>query len=505
VSMFRAVQIRVKQAINQDPWLSFPSLPPTFLAGRSAQGVAAPATAQPPMSEAAQAWSSLQASKDVRDFEAFRRQYGRDNPFYDRQAEKRIEELKPPQTAMVAPPKAPEPVPSSKQIVVPTGVFFSRQTEIQTLDRKGDLVGALLRDASGAPLGTIEATIVERGSTVGLILDHRGKPVGLRSLSPLVSSNTATRTVTLDVAQAAEVLAALAPYQKRAGDSPAPKGGTTVPCDGIDVDAEGGARQCIKPGSGKTTWFKDCSTCPEMVVVPAGTFTMGSPASEPERERDEDQARVTISKPFAVGRFAIMFDEWDACVADGGCKGYKPVDQGWGRGKRPVINVSWDDVQSYVAWINRKSGKSYRLLSESEREYVTRAGTTTPFWWGTSITPQLANYNGMAESYSGGGSKGEYTRRIVLVDSFEANPWGLYNVHGNVWEWTEDCWNAENAGNPANGSARTNGDCSRRVLRGGAWNYAPRFLRSASRGKYYNTGRDYSIGFRLTRTLQPAP
>src|SRR5215471_10347834 len=141
--------------------------------------------------------------------------------------------------------------------------------------------------------------------------------------------------------------------------------------------------------------FKECAQCPEMVVVPAGSFTMGSPDSEEERiEEEGPQHRVTFGKAFGVGTFAVTFEEWDACVADGGCNGYTPSDEGWGRGRRPVINVSWDDANVYAGWLSRKTGKTYRLLSEAEREYVTRAGTTTPFWWGTSISTQQANYNG---------------------------------------------------------------------------------------------------------------
>jgi formylglycine-generating enzyme required for sulfatase activity len=139
--------------------------------------------------------------------------------------------------------------------------------------------------------------------------------------------------------------------------------------------------------------FKDCSECPEMVVVPAGSFTMGSPQSEKGRTYYEGpQHRVTFSQPFAVSKYAVTFDEWDACVADGGCDGYKPSDANWGRGKRPVVNVSWNDTQAYISWLKRKTGRDYHLLSEAEREYVTRAGTTTPFWWGSSILTGQANY-----------------------------------------------------------------------------------------------------------------
>jgi formylglycine-generating enzyme required for sulfatase activity len=236
-------------------------------------------------------------------------------------------------------------------------------------------------------------------------------------------------------------------------------------------------------------------------MAPAGSFTMGSPASEPERANGEVQVRVTIARPFAVARFAVTFAEWDACVADGGCKGYRPFDQGWGRDMRPVINVNWDDAKLYIDWLNAKTGKTYRLLSEAEREYVTRAGTTTPFWWGSSITPKQANYDG---NYTfGGAAKGEYRQQTVPVDSFEANPWGLFNVHGNVWEWTEDCWNNSNQGNPGNGSARTIGDCGGRVVRGGSWVGGPQFLRAAVRFGLTADFRNSSLGFRLAGTLNP--
>jgi len=245
-----------------------------------------------------------------------------------------------------------------------------------------------------------------------------------------------------------------------------------------------------------------CPDCPEMVVIPAGSFMMGSPVNEPERAKDEAQVRVTIAGPFAVGKYAVTFDEWDSCAADGGCSGYKPSDQGWGRGKRPVINVNWDDARAYAAWLSRKTGKTYRLLSEAEREYVTRAGTMTPFWWGSSITTKQANYEGKY-TYAGG-AKGEYRLRTVPVDSFAPNPWGLYNVHGNVSEWTEDCWNDSNIGNPGDGRPRTTGDCSRRVVRGGAWYSFPQFLRSAYRGRLYPQFRvNYGQGFRLATMLNP--
>src|SRR5262245_44967 len=227
--------------------------------------------------------------------------------------------------------------------------------------------------------------------------------------------------------------------------------------------------------------FKECDACPEMVVVPAGSFIMGSPANEKERSSDEGpQHRVTFARQFAVGKYSVTFDEWDACVTDGGCNGYRPGDESWGRGRRPVINVSWRDAKAYVEWLSRRTGKSYRLLSEAEREYVTRAGTTTPFWTGSTISTSQANYDG--KSTYGSGREGESSGKTVPVDSFQANPFGFYQVHGNVWEWVEDCWNESYRGAPRDGSAWTVGDCDRRALRGGSWTGSPGLLRSAGRG-----------------------
>jgi formylglycine-generating enzyme required for sulfatase activity len=246
--------------------------------------------------------------------------------------------------------------------------------------------------------------------------------------------------------------------------------------------------------------FQECTTCPKMIVVPAGTFTMGSPNTEEGRDKDEGpQHKVTFAKPFAVSVFALTFDEWDACVADGGCDGYKPADQGWGRGHQPVINVSWDDAKGYVAWLSRTTGKPYRLLSEAEREYVTRAGTATPFWWGDSISTNQANYNG---NYTyGTGVKGVYRARTVVVDSFESNPWGLFQVHGNVGEWVEDCFHSNYADAPLDGSPTTSGSCGAHVLRGLSWDRKPVYLRSAARLGWSPSVRDNSFGVRVARML----
>jgi formylglycine-generating enzyme required for sulfatase activity len=282
-------------------------------------------------------------------------------------------------------------------------------------------------------------------------------------------------------------------------ERPAP---APVACAGVDVSLGAGGSQCIKPGSGDA--FRDCADCPEMVVAPGGDFMMGSPENEPGRYPNESpQRKVTIKQPFAVGKYAVTFDEWNACADDGGCKGYKPSDAGWGQKDRPVINVGWDDAQLYVTWLSKKTGKQYRLLSEAEREYVARAKTTTPFWWGGSITTVQANYDGSVDPYKAGGEKGESRRKTLPVKSFQPNPWGLYQVHGNVWEWVEDCWNDSYKGAPTDGSAWKAGDCSRRVLRGGSWVNGPWCARAAYRGEGSTDSRNDLYGFRLARTLNP--
>jgi formylglycine-generating enzyme required for sulfatase activity len=247
--------------------------------------------------------------------------------------------------------------------------------------------------------------------------------------------------------------------------------------------------------------FKECEACPEMVVVPAGEFTMGAPETEKGSDADErPQRRVAFANRLAVGRFAVTFAEWDACVAEGGCKGYRPSDRGWGRGRQPVINLWWEDARAYVRWISERTSRPYRLLSEAEREYVTRAGTTTPFWWGASISTEQANYDGGFKY--GCGRKGVYRQKAVPVDSFAPNPWGLYQVHGNVYEWVEDCWNRNYEDAPSDGSAWLIGDCARRVMRGGSWQFAPWHLRSAARGTVATAADFRIVGMRIARPLQ---
>ena len=241
--------------------------------------------------------------------------------------------------------------------------------------------------------------------------------------------------------------------------------------------------------------FKECAICPQMIVVPAGSFTLGSPASEPGRHSDEGPQRIVpIARQYAVGQFELTFDEWDACVAEGGCNGYRPSDYGWGRGHRPVIYVSWDDAKAYVAWLAKKTDKFwYRLLTEAEYEYAARAGTTTAYPWGSAIGKNNANCDGC-------GSQSD-NKQTVPVGSFTANAFGFYDMVGNVWAWTEDCYHDSYNGAPTDGSAWTSGNCDRHVLRGGSWFNSPESLRSAGRYPSATNTRTSAVGFRVGRTL----
>jgi formylglycine-generating enzyme required for sulfatase activity len=252
--------------------------------------------------------------------------------------------------------------------------------------------------------------------------------------------------------------------------------------------------------------FRDCQDCPEMVVVPAGTFMMGSPLNEAGRSGGEGpQHRVTIAKPFAVGKFEVTFAEWDACVAAGGCK-YKPGDNSWGRGSRPVINVSWSDVtKEYLPWLSHRSGKTYRLLTEAEWEYAARAGTKGhwSFDGGESKLCQFANHadQSVASSWKSMKCSDGVGEQTAEVGRYKPNAFGLHDVHGNVWEWVQDCWNVHYKGAPSDGSAWTDGDCALRTARGGSWVNVPRDVRSAERGKHLlGVGSQYG-GFRVARAL----
>jgi formylglycine-generating enzyme required for sulfatase activity len=251
------------------------------------------------------------------------------------------------------------------------------------------------------------------------------------------------------------------------------------------------AERALKPLAS----FRECAKdCPEMVVVPAGEFMMGSPTTEKGHSANEGPQRsVTIAKPFAVSKFAVTFADWDACVSAGGCPHIS--DSGFERGTKPVINVRWDEAQQYGAWLSKMTGRPYRLLTETEWEYAARAGSTTAYFWGDQIGNGNANCNGCGSHWDG--------RQTAPVGSFKPNAFGLHDMAGNAWQWVQDCYHDNYNGAPTDGSAWANGHCSRRVVRGGSWGNVPQYLRSASRDWFSADDRDFHIGFRLGRTLTP--
>ena len=260
------------------------------------------------------------------------------------------------------------------------------------------------------------------------------------------------------------------------------------------------AARCARTGGGVQTGetFRDALSSggvgPEMVVIPAGSFRMGCLTDGRYCQPTNEFPAHTVNVPrFALSKYEVTFAEWDACVDAGGCNDYRPNDEGWGRGDRPVIHVNWNDAQSYVSWLSQETGEDYRLPSEAEWEYTARAGTTTPYYWGDEIGVNQAN--------CGLNSCGDSFPNTAPVGSFAANAWGLHDMYGNVREWVEDCWHDSYSGAPSDGSAWTSGgSCDLRVTRGSSWDWSqhPSSFRSA---RYFKGVRGDDLGFRVAKTL----
>lgn len=233
---------------------------------------------------------------------------------------------------------------------------------------------------------------------------------------------------------------------------------------------------------------------PKMVVVPAGTFTMGAPTGESGSEDHERPLhKVTIAKPFAIGVYEVTFEDYDRFAEDE--KRAKPGDEGWGRGRRPVINVSWDDARAYAEWLSQRTGERYRLPSEAEWEYAARAGTQTAYWWRDDPGRNRANCSNCGSPWDG--------KQTAPVGSFEKNRFGLHDTAGNVYEWVQDRWHGSYVGAPTDGSPWIWGDRDARVLRGGSWHFPAQFVRSAARDRASDnaSGRNVIFGFRVARDL----
>ena len=259
--------------------------------------------------------------------------------------------------------------------------------------------------------------------------------------------------------------------------------------------------------------FRDCPECPEMVIVPAGEFVMGSPQSESGHTDEKPQHTVKFAKPFAVGKFELTFAQWDACTAAARCPAAN--DEGIGRGDYPVINVSWHDAKAYVGWLSEKTGKRYRLLSETEFEYAARAGTDTAWFWGpredsfgSKKACTYANTHDLASKeahpmyvWSHHQCNDGYPENAP-IGKYQPNAWGLHDMLGNLREWVEDCHQEGYAGAPTDGSVRPHsGKCEKRVARGGTWMDGASTTRSAYRYADEESFRNYQVGFRVARDL----
>jgi formylglycine-generating enzyme required for sulfatase activity len=288
-----------------------------------------------------------------------------------------------------------------------------------------------------------------------------------------------------------------------------PIGPETAASPGRFVPAAAKGR--IEPVDDAASVFRDCDGGPEMVRIPCGRFIMGAAPDEEGSTNDErPQHEVTFAGKFALACFPVTFAQWAVAQADNGID-RAPSDHGWGAADRPVIDVSWEDAQKYVQWLSRKSGKRYRLPTEAEWEYAARAGGRMAFCWGPSISSKDANFD--ARYAYGRAKPGEYRKRTVAVDAFGPNTFGLYQMHGNVWEWCEDHWAGDHVGAPCDGTARVEPEraggmlgllragVNLRVVRGGSWKALPKDLRSARRSSFPQDYRANVIGFRVARSL----
>ena len=408
-----------------------------------AQPIAPLAPPAPPPTDPAQIelafWNSIQASRNVADFDAYLRQYPKGS--FVALANNRIAELR----------AAPVPAAPAQQ---------QAAAEARTAENaRADDDAAWERVRNSTQIGEVQGYLARY-------------PAGAH----FQEANTRLQT-----------LNALALQQQAAAAAPRP-----APVAPAPAGPQVASGLYTRPGD----VFRDIAEGPEMVVIPAGRFTMGSPSTEVGRFGDEGPTHVvTIAKSFAVSKYEVTFAEWDACVTAGGCGRYRPADEGWGRGSRPVINVSWNDAKGYVAWLSQRTGQQYRLLTESEWEYAARAGTTTTYYWGNDIGRGNANCNGCGTQWDG--------KQTAPAGSFKANSFGLHDMLGNVYEWVEDCWHDSYAGAPTDGAAWTaNCTSASRVLRGGSWVYDSGSARSANRVRYSSDLRNnYVDGFRVARTL----
>jgi formylglycine-generating enzyme required for sulfatase activity len=339
--------------------------------------------------------------------------------------------------------------------------------------------GGPLLDASGLVIGVVQAKLDALRSAIvtGDIPQNVNFAISLEVLADFLAKNKVpfrdgTPSSALDTARVAE-LAQTITYR--------------VECRGRSRQAAAYPSPNSKPPRAEPSGpsFKDCDECPEMVVIPPGNFTMGWTA--------EEKHTVSFTRAFAVGKFEVTFDQWKVCVDDGGCS-HRPANNGWGEGRQPVVDVSWVDAKQYTQWLSGKTRNNYRLLTDAEWEYVARAATLGKFYWGDdySVICQYETVNRGVVSC--GNSKPS------PVGEHRPNPFGVFDMLGNVWEWVEDCRNAKLVGAPSDGSAWLSGDCNKRIFRGGNWDTKVKYDLWALRWKNSATVRNANLGFRVAKS-----
>lgn len=418
-------------------------------------------------------WTSIKDQRDAADFEAYLRRYP-DGHYADlarnrlaaiEQAEARAALMAQPPSAAPASPL--HPLPASR----PAASNRAEAPAARGLQAKPAKPPA--RSERSAPARQSSSVPILVSSVIAVII--LGGAVSLMLPRPDMTGAPGTQTMELEARLAADTQSAALPEPGFEAPAPDEPRSPNEPEESEDTLA---LREEAPPPA------PACEVCPEMVPLAHGTFLMGSPAGEPGRAAFEGPQREVTVAPFSISQAEITIAQWAACVAEGGCGGYSPrlTDDG----DFPVGMVSWRDANAYTAWLTQKTGKTYRLPTEAEWEYAARGGTSTAYWWGDQFDASKAPRD-----------------RVRSAASLPANGFGLAGMTGNVAEWVEDCYVNTYANAPTDGRAVLAGDCSRRVVRGGAVNSSPNQLRIANRSRIVVTTRDRQIGFRVVTADPP--
>lgn len=440
----------------------------------------APSSAQDASIETA-FWNSIKDGTDRSDFEAYLQRYPHGH--FAALANNRLAALnKPapaqPRAAPARPAQAPRPVPAQP--------------------RAAAAPPPPKKSGSGLLIGGIAAGLAVIGGVAFMMLKKDAEPasaaasvpaeIAVASVAetPIADTSAATETAPDSAAPPEEFVDVFSETDEQTpvGDAPVdvevPAADVAAtPVETASAVAVAPAAGPGKPGPGKT--FRDCESCPLMATLPGGTFQMGSPSSEAGRNAYEGPQRDVTIKPFAIGVYEITSAEWAACAAEGTCS-KKHADE---TGKLPALGISWRDATAYASWLSRKTGRKYRLPSEAEWEYAARAGSTTAYWWGDKFDRSRVS-----------------TREASAVGSFEANAFGLYDVLGNAREWVADCYVNNFVKAPTDGTSVTDGDCGKRVIRGGAWSNEPVDMRTANRSRIDSGVTAQYMGVRLAAELK---